>query len=380
VAYTLTVYLLFCANLWRAIHTTRMASPDSIHYFGRALILAGYSREDAFALANGMSQMYGWDHISIYWLVDWNLVRPRVMFPLLASPLVAAQGWFGLILAGICVGLVLFALMAAVLRWRYGAGPALFAMLAVFGAQSWFYYAVAPLTEGLSALLLALGLGAVWLYRRSKSRGRWLWLAAAGLAMAAFAFTRQAQLIPAGALFAAWLGEWARTRRARNSYLAPAGVVVGVCAATQLWQMLAFPFDQLSQMRSRMGGATAWETVAAAPRRLAYTIWVDLQTAAKTDPGLVFAMVLTLAALFVAWRRVEAHLALGALAGGLVYQAVNGSTRLEFRYFEPGLFIYALALAALAAQLGSRLAARPPARAQGGLAAVSDKVAPCTGA
>jgi hypothetical protein len=70
--------------------------------------------------------------------------------------------------------------------------------------------------------------------------------------------------------------------------------------------------------------------------------------------------------LVVAWRRVEVHLALGAGLAGLIYQAVNGSTQLEFRYLEPGFLAYALAVGALFAHLAARqwgLTAYPAAAA-----------------
>jgi hypothetical protein len=346
---------MFWISLWRAIHVTPMASQDTVHYYGQALVMAGYSREDAFTMATGLSNSFEWYHIpNVEVLLDWDLIRPRVLYPLLASPFVAHYGWWGMILTSWLIGAAFYGLAAWALVRRFGVVPALGAALVMFGCQGWFYYAIGPLTEGLSALLFGGCLGLIWFYRRSKRRLRWLWLVAAGLSMVAFSFSRQAMLIPAGALAVAWLGEWIRSRRMRNSWLAPAATVVGVCAAAQVYQLVAFPFDQVGWLRTKVGGETAWQTLLSAPAHLYESSRFDFFKVMEADPGAAFAVALLGTAVLVAWRRVECHLALGAGLAGLVYQAVNGSTRLEFRYLEPGFIAYALAVGALFAYVAAR--------------------------
>lgn len=354
-AYWAVVGFAFAVSLVHAQRTTLMAAQDSMHYYARALLYAGTSRDEAFALVTDKSYSLGWNQgLTPEILFDWDLVRPRVVYPALATPFVKAFGWSGMTLTSIALAVVLYALMAWVLRRRFGTVPALAALAVVFGCQAWFFYAVAPLTEGLSALTLAGMVGAAWLYRRARHRRRWLYLVAAGVLAVVFAFTRQAQLIAAGAFSVVWVGEWIRSRRARNSWLAPSATVVGVSAATQVYQLLVYPFDQLAHMQSKVGGESFWETLAAAPYHLYTATKFDFRLAVEDDPGMAFAMFVLLGAMIYCWRRPEIHLACGAVLAGMIYQGVNGSIRLEFRYLEPGLFLYALAGAAFMAALARR--------------------------
>jgi hypothetical protein len=376
----LLYWVVVCALFWiswkRVVETTKIASPDSIHYYGQALVFSGVSRPEAFRQSTALFDGWGWPGLvkSVEELLDWDLVRPRVAFPLLASPLVGAWDWAGMVALALALGAAFYAVTAAALLRRHGLVPALGAVLAVFGCQAWFFFAVTPLTEGLSALLLALALGCAWAYRRAApSRAgaaggggpdrpgrfgsrlpRWLWLLGAGLLMLVFAFSRQAQLVPAGALLAAWAGEWIRSGRPRNSWSAPAAVIVGVSAATQVYQLIVYPLAELDQFRLRQSGETTWEALLALPRRFLGVTAFDIKYSLGKDPGLVFAMVLLVAAVIVAWRRVEVQMALGAALAGLVYHAVNGSDHLEFRYLEPGFFVYALAVGALLAHLAAQ--------------------------
>jgi hypothetical protein len=363
IGYWVAVYCLFWISLWRAIHVTMMASPDTIHYYARALVMGGRTAEDSIALANSMREQHGWAALPPEMMLDWDLVRPRVLYPLLASPLVEAYGWWGLILTSWILGAAFYALMAWILVRRFGAGPALFGMVVVFNCQAWFYYAIGPLTEGLSALLFALILLAVWRHRRSAGSRRWVWLVAVVLLMVAFSFTRQAMLIPAGALFAAWVGEWVRTRGARNSWLPGAATTVGAAAVTQVFQLVVFPFDQAGWTRSQVGGESTWEMLRSVPRQLAGNSKIDVFEVVKTDPGMMFAAVLLALSLILCWRRVETHLALGAGLAGAVYQAANATIHLEFRYLEPGFIVFALAITALMARFMERSAGSRDTRA-----------------
>jgi hypothetical protein len=179
------------------------------------------------------------------------------------------------------------------------------------------------------------------------------------LATAVFAFTRQAQLIPAGALFVAWLGESIRSRRARNSWLAPAAVIVGTSAATQLLQMALYPgFSQRDQFFAETGADNAAEAVAAIPLLVARLLYRDyLRFRVEDSMMLVFCLLVAIG-LVVCWRRVEAWLCLGAIAGGLVYNIANGNPT-HLRYFQPGWICALLLVAALLAHISSRRSSAP---------------------
>ncbi|MDR2454474.1 MAG: hypothetical protein LBD51_08065, partial [Bifidobacteriaceae bacterium] len=196
--------------------------------------------------------------------------------------------------------------------------------------------------------------------RRRAGRRRALWLAGAAAGIVLFAFTRQAALIPAGALGLAFVGEWVKTRRWRNSWLAPAATIVGASAACQLYQAVRYPFDQAAQLMEQTGTATLGQALARAPRRLWAVVKWAFGAFAQDDQIMIVFGALAAVGLVVCWNRVEAHLALGAVLGGMVYQAANGTMQTGLRYCEPGFFAYALLVGAALAALGAacgRLAA-----------------------
>jgi hypothetical protein len=355
-----------------AARSRTLLAADSLYYYGRSLVYAGYSREDALAMANAAGSSIGARVDSVERMFDWSLVEPRVLYSLLSAPFVRPLGWHGLLVVSITANLAFFALLAWALRRRYGTLVGLVTTLLVMCGTTWFFFATAALTESLSALLFALALGAAWRSRNSgqaepgpragpterhrpwKWGRRQTWLAVAALAMVAFAFTRQAQLIPAGALFAAWLGEWARVKRWRNSWLAPAAVIVGASAACQVLQMVVYPYDPGPEWRSQTDSSGGegltemiWHVGAVVKRGLTEFVY--------RDPGMTVAVLLLAVSLVACWRRAEVHLAVGALAAGFVYQLLNGSVRTALRYCQPGWFAYALAVAAALAWFGSRV-------------------------
>jgi chromate transport protein ChrA len=338
-------------NLLWMVKTLPLLAPDSLYYYGRALLYAGYSRTQAWEIANALGEPHNWRVSSVERMFDWDLVEPRVVYSALAAPLVRQMGWNGMLVVSIGAALLLYLLMAWALWYRFGPGPALAAILVVLSCRTWFRFAVSGLTESLSALFLALALGAVWLYRRSRrgpsKRWSWVYLVAAATATVLFCFTRQAALIPAAALAAAYLGEWIRTRRWRNSWLAASATIVGAAAACQLVQLMLFPFDQAEQLMTETGASNLGEALAVAPTRLLGIIEGHLRSFAVHDVGMFAAIGLSALALVLCWRRVEVHLFGGAILAGLVYQAANATTRTGLRYCEPGFFIYALVLGTL---------------------------------
>ncbi|MDR2347760.1 MAG: hypothetical protein LBD90_03880 [Bifidobacteriaceae bacterium] len=369
---------VFAAQLAIVAKSLPLLAPDSLHYYARALVYAGVDRAEAFAAANAAGAPWGWRIDTISQMFDWDLVAPRVVLPALAAPFAPWLGWRSLLVISIPAAAAVFGLIAWAVRRRFGAIPALATAILAIGCRDWFYFLVAGLTESLSALLFALALGAAWRYRlnRRAQAGRaqagraqagraqagrapgWGagvgWLAAAVAASGLFAFTRQAALIPAGALAVAFVGEWVRTRRFRNSWLAPAAAIVGTSAACQLYQALRYPFDQGQQLMEQTGQDTIGAALAHMPGRLLTVLKWAIGAFAQHDPVMLLAGGLGALGLVLCWRRLEAHLALGAALGGLAYQAANGALQTALRYCEPGLFAYALLVGAVLARIALR--------------------------
>ncbi|MDR1798620.1 MAG: GtrA family protein, partial [Bifidobacteriaceae bacterium] len=261
-------------------------TPDGAYYYARTLRFLGWSEADAYAEVASVARP-GWHIADQQMMFHYDLVRPRVVLPLLSAPFVALFGHAGLAVVPGLATVVFFGLAAWVLGRRYGLVAGLATVGLTLACSTWFYFDVAMLTESLSALWLLLTIGCVWAYWRRKGQAvplpgagpggaRWgkaacggpapvgaapgtedrlaggatvveigrpagWWLVGAAACVVALSFTRQTQLIPAGAFFVAWLGEWVRVRRARNRLALPGGVVVGTCAATQLLQLVAYP-------------------------------------------------------------------------------------------------------------------------------------------
>jgi hypothetical protein len=338
-----------------AFTTIHLVFPDSMYYYGRALYYAGYSQTEAHQLVQAFAERQGWGSPDADMLFNWTLVAPRVVYPALSAPFVYLWGYEGLLVVPFVATTLIYFATAWVLRVRYGMLVGLATMLVVLQCQHWIWQQLGPLCEVLTAFWLALTLGAVWCYRRFRpSRGAWLWLVAAGVCTVLLAFTRQAMLIPAGAFFMVWVGEWIRTKRVRNSWLAASSVVVGVSAACQLYQMVRYPFDQTSQMQRMTGTAGVKDAIWAMPGQLYRVLKSDFELFWKADQSMLVCIALVLVGLVVCWRQVESHLAFGALAGGMIYQATNGSLSTSLRYCQPGLVTYLLVIAALLAWLANK--------------------------
>jgi hypothetical protein len=342
----------FLVTLRGVFSVRRLLSTDSLFYYGRALLYSGYSREEAFAKANEAGDTIGFNVPSVERMFDWNLVEPRVVYSLLSAPFVRLMGWHGLLVVSIGAVALLFGLMGWALRRRYGTVVGLAVMSLVLSSGTWFFFGVAALTESLSALWFALALGAAWRARAAGGRRRRAWLLAAGVVTVLFAFTRQAMLIPAGALFAAWLGEWAKTKTPKNSWAGPAAVIVGVAAACQVFQLLAFPYSPKAEWLVQTGSDT-WTLKQSLFNGLR-AVYLSLTAFSGSDAAMAVLIVLLAASFAVCWRRVEVHLAAGALAAGMVYQILNGAAQVRLRYCQPGWFAYVLAVGALLGWLATR--------------------------
>ncbi|MDR0626674.1 MAG: hypothetical protein LBG11_05355 [Bifidobacteriaceae bacterium] len=268
---------------------------------------------DAFATANAAGAVNGWRVESVEHMFDWNLVEPRVVYSFLSAPFVRHFGWHGMLVVSISAAALFFGLMAWALRRRFSTLAGLATMVLVLACSTWFYYAVAALTESLSALWFALALGAAWRYRCGRS------IKTANGPSEAMAETGS----PRG-----WL--W-------------------LTAACQVFQVLVYPYSPEQEWLLQTGWQVDQHDLIGVVQRLITVVRHGAISFLASDSAMAMAVLLLVIALLVGWRRVETHLAFGALAGGLVYQAINGALSTGLRYCEPGWFAYVLAIGALMA-------------------------------
>jgi hypothetical protein len=405
--------IVFRTQVWQ--------TPDGIYYYARALRFTGLSEAAAYAEVARVGDALGYHYDNPEMMFHFDLVVPRLVHPLLAAPWVAWFGHAGMLVPTITGTAVFFGGTAWALAARYGRAIALGTSLIAMAGWHWFFFSVVTQPEGLAALWFAGALFAAVRYRRARratagapsadaaqaagkaasaaaaladqppaaglpglaggagagGRNRergWWWLVVAGAFMLAFGFTRQAQLIPAGALFVVWLGEWVRSRRMRNSWLVPAAVIVGVNAASQLFQLLMFSgFSQRDQFLKETGTDNTADAIRVIPRLARRIFTQDFNWFAASDAVMLVFCLLVGIGLVACWRRVEAHLCLGAIAGALIYNISNGNPT-ALRYFQPGWICAVLLAAAVLAyasgtQPGSGLphlpqrARRAPSRA-----------------
>jgi hypothetical protein len=345
-------------------------APDSTYYGAMAVWFGGGSKQEAIRQVTEMRLQSGWSTppLVVDRLFSWGLVQPRVVLPALSAPFVRIWGIDGLV---VVPGLALAALVG-VLTWmlvrRWGRLPAVVAVVLVMCSPKIMFYGSAMLTESLSALWGALILVAAWRYQRCRGRAPVVWMV---LLTVVSAFTRQASLIPATALLAAWF--FAVLLRSRpNRWGVPALAVTVTSVGVQLLQNRLFPtFSQGAQARqfeanTRSGSMV--EAFLAAPRLAAKIVWHDLGNFAGSDHALLVLITLSIVSMVVFWRRSESHLLLGALVGIAVYNVATG-TPVAFRYAMPGLVFFVASAALLIARAGlrpDRLPERqqPPARRQ----------------
>jgi putative flippase GtrA len=339
--------LVFLAMATAVFLTRVWQTPDGMYYYARALRLTGLSEVDAYAEIARVGDPLGYRYAVFDMMFHYDLVLPRVVGPALAAPFVALFGHVGMLVPTVAGTAVFFGGTAWFLALRYGRGVALAVTVLAMTCVTWFFFSIVTQPEGLAALWFAGALLAAVCHRRSRAARRWPWLALAAGLTVLFAFTRQAQLIPAGALFMAWLGEWMRSRRAWNSWAAPAAVIGGTAAATQVFQMAVFAgFSQEGQFLTATGADDMTGALAGVPRLVRRFLAKDLARLLNDDQAMLVFCLLVVVALVVCWRRVEAHLCFGALAGGLIYNIANGSST-TLRYFQPGWICWVLVVAAL---------------------------------
>lgn len=335
--------------------TKPIFTPDSQFYLARAFLFSGMSREQARDATIEFATAFPTVGVTdIDALFSGAVVGPRVVLSALAAPFVAVFGPLGLaVVTGLLTAAVTIILSAILIR-RYGNTAAITVMVLMHCSIYLMWFNSAMLTESASMLWSILILLSAWAYVRTRSVG-WL-VALAGLTLVA-AFTRQATLIPAGALVAAWL-LGALITRSRSPLQWPALVVAATTIVAQVVQNVVFSSLSLtSAMANQTGATSAGDALPALIRRMAAVLFSDVSTFVSLDRALLAIIVLaTLGTLFF-WRRTESHLLFGALLGIAVYFVVN-PTPTAFRYAMPGFVFFALAAGMLLAEIGQRVSQR----------------------
>lgn len=340
------------------VTTKELFAPDTRYYAAMAFRFGGVGKPEATRLVREKSDTFGWDPVALEQLFGWGLTQPRVVYPGLSAPFVHLFGIPGLaVVPGVAMA-VLVALLAALLLRRYGAVAAVGALLLVCTSPLLMFYGSAMLTESLTALWSALIV--IVALRRVRRPDPWLLVLLGGLTVL-LAFTRQASLIPAGALVIAWLGDWwiVRSERGwRNAWAAPALVVAVTAVGVQLLQMWWFPsFSQADQFMLATGTDSLSSALAAAPELAWSIVRTDVSNLAHADRTLLVLLTLALVSLVTNWRRMESHLLLGALLAYALYNITNG-TPTAFRYGMPALVFVTMSVTLLLAQTSSAMRGR----------------------
>lgn len=318
-------------------------APDTRYYAAMALRRIGTSAPDIVAQVRAYDDRFGWPTPIPGTLLGWDLVQPRVVYPLLSAPFVALFGIPGMQVVPIAA----FGLAVVAMQWLgsrlAGVTSALFVVLLVLLSRQVVFYSTAMLTEGIAmALIAGIALTLPWRGRRRSAAA----LATAVVLTVVLAFTRQTTLIPAGAVFVAWAGAWVATGRARNAWAPFAAWLTATAVGTQVLQSLLWPnFSQLKQFLDKTGTDSLPAAILASPRLAWHIVETDLIAMAKVDRALLALVVLAVVAAVVRWRHTDAHLLMGALAAGMFYNVTNGTPTM-FRYTMPGMVFLVVCIAA----------------------------------
>jgi 4-amino-4-deoxy-L-arabinose transferase-like glycosyltransferase len=324
-----------------------------MYYYARALAFGGTSPQDAWQAVAAVADPR-WTSPTVEQLFGWDLVRPRVLYPLLSAPFAHIWGIDGMsVVPALSYGGT-YCVTAWLVARRFGRPIGLAVTLLALSCAQWLLFMLVPLTESPTALFITL---TVWAASRQLETGRRRWLGWAAVFTILMGLTRQAMLIPAGAFAVAWLGQAVKERRVWNRFAPVCATVVGAAAAIQVFQLLAYPnFSQLGQYERMTGTDSLGGALLATPRLVAAIAKADLKFFATYDPAMLLFAGLALASLVVCWRQVEAHLLAGALAAVAVYQITNGVPGQQ-RYAVPALIFLVLAAGAMLRRLADPRAA-----------------------
>ncbi len=339
-----TALLAAYVSVYLAVLKTKpLYAPDTRYYAAMALWFSGLSKDRAAELVATYPGGSAWVTPPVDQLFGWGLVQPRVVYPALSVPFVKVWGIDGMAVVPALATLALVALMAVMVQRRYGWGPALVTSTLVLSSSLLMFFGTAMLTESLTSLWGALILAVTWRWQAVRGRRLLVGLAAVTVAMA---FTRQAALIPAGALVVAWLGSVVLRRR-DQAWGLPTLVVTTTAVVVQVMQTLVFPtFSQYHQYLAATKTDSLMAALRATPRLAWHILHTDLRNYAAADHALLVLVVLATISGVLLWRRSESHLLLGAFAVVTLLNVTNG-TPTAFRYAMPGLVFWVVAIAAL---------------------------------
>lgn len=339
------VLLVFGIVTYSVFSSAAAFLPDSRYYAAMSLRITGLSAQESYEQVKVFVDQFGWATPGPDALFGWGLVAPRIMLPLLSAPFVAVFGIPGLqVVPVVAMGVGLLVTLTVGGRTRAGVAATLAAVLLLESSRRMILYGGAMLTESLAfALVAGLALCLPW-DGRPRSR-RSLVVALALLTL--LAFTRQATLIPAGAVVVAWLGSAVRERRIRTSWTPYALWLSVATVGLQVAQTVVFPgFNQLNQFLAATHAKSLLGALRNTPGLARHIISTDLHQMARTDIPLLVLLVLAIVAGVVRWRHTDAHLLIGAVLGTMLYNVTNGTPTM-FRYGFPGLVFVVVAVALL---------------------------------
>lgn len=333
-----------------AVSTAQLANvqfaPDSMYYTAMAFHYTGLAQDDAREAILAASESEGWETPPVESLFGWGLVQPRVVYPALSAPFVLLFGTQGMLVVPILS--MLFVVLAGyrAMLGRYGHGPTLAVTMLLVGSHFVFYWGTAMLTEGLAA---AIGTGIFLTLPIWRESRKWDLLICTGLILA-MAFTRQAAVIPAGAIVVAALGYTITSKKLWNRWTPFASWAMVTAIGSQLFQRRLWPtFSIRNHYFGRVAEAdNLTDAVLAVPSVLKHIFTLDFAQYKMRDQALLLLIVVAAASFVVLWNKTEAHLLAGAVAATLLINVLNG-TPTSFRYAMPGLIFYLVAAAAVIA-------------------------------
>jgi len=226
--------------------------PDSRYYIPMMAKDMGHTWLDS---VHTDRQVSNW-HVAPWFFASndptWQMVRSRVLYPVLSIPFVWLWGFSGGSLAIPVLGDILFLwAVAAVLQRLYGPAIAVIVAGAFSTVGPLYGYAWAgtdTLGMGLAAVIVAL----LPIDRRI-GRSHLAWIGAASVYLA---LTRQVGVLVPAMAGAGWLWEWIRVRSWRNRWL---GTLVVTAATTLVMQLFVMVFTSANASSAiGHGQTTTW--------------------------------------------------------------------------------------------------------------------------
>ena len=335
---------VYAVAVWSVFHVMPAFAPDTRYYAAMTLRLTGLSQQEAYEHVRAFVDQFGYVTPSPSVLFGAGVVPPRMVYPVLSVPFVLVFGIPGMQVvpvAAMGLGLIL---TLQVGRRTVGLAATLAALLLLVASRRLIFYGGAMLTESLSfAITAGIALLLPWGGRR---RSRRALLIAVGL-IVVLGFTREATLIPVGAVAVAWLGSAVRERKLWTAWAPFAAWMFATAVLVQVLQGLLFPSADVFEHFLLISGTHSLRTAILHIPKLAWSITTtDLNNMVHSDIPLLILLLLAVVAGVVRWRHVDAHLLIGAVIATYVYNIINGVPSM-FRYGIPGLAFVIVAVAYL---------------------------------